>query len=376
MSDNSFSNNRFSNRLSLLCHEKKSCIFLGLDPITENIPHCFFPKKKAFQADSKADFQADSQADLWREYCHFALNTLQPFVVGIKLQSAYFEMLGPSGIALMHDLAVSAKKKGLLVIFDGKRADIPDTSSAYAKTYLGDISKGKDEGYWADNIDAMTVHSFFGTDTVVPFLKTAATLGKMIFICLKTSNQGSDMLQKLTFKRDPFYLFLAKNLANIANQFSLPQSVCESLGFVVGANFPKEAQLLRNIFPKSPFLVPGFGAQGADEQFYGAFHFVDGSSKSGEKAKSDEKAKSGDLKKKKTSAESPSAKSSQESTQKSIYRGAIYPLSRALLYPWLYSHQNHQNQKNKHFDLKNANKTEVGDFLAETAKNYVSRLSL
>jgi orotidine-5'-phosphate decarboxylase len=35
-----------------------------------------------------------------------------------------------------------------------------------------------------------------------------------------------------------------------------------SIGAVVGATFPSEAETLRSIMPSSVFLVPGYGAQG------------------------------------------------------------------------------------------------------------------
>ena len=36
-----------------------------------------------------------------------------------------------------------------------------------------------------------------------------------------------------------------------------------SIGIVAGATWPAEANALRSTLPNSPFLVPGFGAQGA-----------------------------------------------------------------------------------------------------------------
>jgi orotidine-5'-phosphate decarboxylase len=35
------------------------------------------------------------------------------------------------------------------------------------------------------------------------------------------------------------------------------------VGAVVGATYPEEARRLRELMPHSPFLVPGYGAQGA-----------------------------------------------------------------------------------------------------------------
>jgi len=39
-----------------------------------------------------------------------------------------------------------------------------------------------------------------------------------------------------------------------------------SIGAVVGATYPKQAEILRKIMPSSIFLVPGYGAQGGGAQ--------------------------------------------------------------------------------------------------------------
>ncbi|MEC9225995.1 MAG: orotidine-5'-phosphate decarboxylase, partial [Pseudomonadota bacterium] len=55
---------------------------------------------------------------------------------------------------------------------------------------------------------------------------------------------------------------LARGLAPLAaaREGAAGQS---ALGIVAGATWPEEARALRRILPSSPFLVPGFGAQGA-----------------------------------------------------------------------------------------------------------------
>lgn len=46
-----------------------------------------------------------------------------------------------------------------------------------------------------------------------------------------------------------------------------------SIGAVVGATYPHEAEVLRNMMPKNYFLVPGYGAQGGGaEDVLPCFH--------------------------------------------------------------------------------------------------------
>ena len=58
-------------------------------------------------------------------------------VPAVKLQAAFFEELGPAGMAAMAEVIAHAQDAGLLVIVDGKRNDIGSTALAYARGYLG-----------------------------------------------------------------------------------------------------------------------------------------------------------------------------------------------------------------------------------------------
>ena len=58
------------------------------------------------------------------------------------------------------------------------------------------------------------------------------------------------------------YQHLAAMLAPLARE-RRGESGWSSLGIVAGATWPDDARGLRQILADSPFLVPGFGAQGA-----------------------------------------------------------------------------------------------------------------
>jgi len=52
-------------------------------------------------------------------------------------------------------------------------------------------------------------------------------------------------------------------LAPLAEELRGPETGWSLLGVVVGATWPEEHQAVRDALPRSLFLVPGYGAQGA-----------------------------------------------------------------------------------------------------------------
>lgn len=85
---------------------------------------------------------------------------------------------------------------------------------------------------------------------------------------MRTSNKGSaDIQQRMLAQEEgekiPAYIHVAKCLAPYIEAATDPQSGLSSIGIVVGATGPQEALKLRALLPSTPFLVPGYGAQGA-----------------------------------------------------------------------------------------------------------------
>ena len=78
----------------------------------------------------------------------------------------------------------------------------------------------------------------------------------------RTSNDGAGDLQDQMVDGAPLYTHLASMLAPLAAA-RVGDSGVSSLGIVAGATWPDDAKTLRLALPHAPFLVPGFGAQGA-----------------------------------------------------------------------------------------------------------------
>ena len=231
----------FGNRLVDKIRKTKSFLCVGVDPHLNLIPEIFDLNNSKFE---KVE-----------NFCYSLLDCCIGLVPAIKPQIALFEQLGPEGMSLLASLCKIAQSKDILVIMDAKRGDIGSTSQAYANAYLG-----KDAPFPSD---ALTVNPWLGLDSLEPFFTKVEEAGSGLFVLTHTSNIGSKDLQEVVLQNG---LKCYEHLANILkpvvdkNEGSLGLS---SIGLVSGATFKKQAVELRNLLPNSPFLIPGYGTQGA-----------------------------------------------------------------------------------------------------------------
>jgi orotidine-5'-phosphate decarboxylase len=176
-------------------------------------------------------------------------------VACIKPQVALFERHGPEGMKALQTIARAAKEAGLIVLMDAKRGDIGSTAEGYAAAYLG-----KDAPFHSD---ALTVNPYMGLDTLEPYVREGEANGKGVIVLVRTSNPGSADFQSRNLEGAPLYARVGQALAPLAERL-LGQSGWSGLMMVTGATGPDEARAIRKIAPTSLFLVPGYGAQGAD----------------------------------------------------------------------------------------------------------------
>lgn len=221
---------------------------MGLDPRIEYVP------------DSIRKSTDDSDAIL--QFNLRLLESLCDIVPAVKFQSAYYELLGPSGAITLQKSMAYAKSLGMVVILDAKRNDIGSTAKAYAETYLGDRHY---------QVDAITVNGYLGSDGIIPFTEFCRNKGKGIFILVKTSNQSSGELQDQKLEGGMTVFEKMAMLVNSWGSEIVGKHGYSSVGAVVGATYPEELSKLRGIMPKAMLLVPGYGAQGgqADDVKYG-----------------------------------------------------------------------------------------------------------
>ena len=236
--------NHFGDKLVKKIRDTQSFLCLGIDPHLDLIPNIFDLQNNSSTIISKVE-----------KFCFSFLDSAKGLVPAIKPQIALFEQLGPDGMKLLASLCKYAQSLNFLIIMDAKRGDIGSTSQAYANAYLGENAPYPS--------DAMTINPWLGIDSLDPFFKKASETSSGLFILVHTSNKGSKDIQEMPLTNGAkCYEHLAKLLKPIIENQKGDLGL-SSIGIVSGATFKDESLALRKLLPSAPFLIPGYGAQGA-----------------------------------------------------------------------------------------------------------------
>ncbi len=227
---------------------KGSAVVVGLDPDPPYLPPQVLKN-------------ASTEAEAVRQFCLGILEAVEPEAAAVKLQSAYFERLGPEGTAVYEGLISTAHDLGLPTIADVKRGDIGPVAAAYAEAHL--------RVYGATSV---TVNPYMGVDAVAPFLDEARRLGdRGVFVLVATSNPSAPDLQDST--APPLYEAAARLVSSLGE---VEASGYADAGAVVGATRPEVGRRVRELLPNALFLAPGYGAQKGDASGVGALLDGDG----------------------------------------------------------------------------------------------------
>ncbi|HEV7146734.1 MAG TPA: orotidine-5'-phosphate decarboxylase, partial [Pedococcus sp.] len=177
----------------------------------------------------------------------------------VKPQSAFFEVFGSRGIAILERAITALRERGTLVILDAKRGDIGSTMAAYAEAYLG-----KDAPAPAD---ALTVSPYLGFESLRPALDLAAQNGRGIFVLGLTSNPEGRTVQHATLRDVSVAEAMVLGVAG-ENAQARGHGQLGSVGLVVGATVGSAVQELGLDLAgaNGPLLAPGIGAQGATSE--------------------------------------------------------------------------------------------------------------
>jgi orotidine-5'-phosphate decarboxylase len=218
----------FSDRVAEAVERKRSPLVVGLDPVLEELP-------PAVDGDIGA-------------FCRGIVDAVADVAAAVKPQSAFFEAHGADGVRAFWEVCAYARDAGLVVIADAKRGDIGSTARAYAEAFRG--------------VDAVTVNPYLGGDSLEPFLDVCRERGTGIFCLVKTSNPGSGDLQDAALADGRSLWERVAELVGAWGAGLVGSRGLSAVGAVVGATFPAELAAVRRLLPRTPFLVPGLGAQG------------------------------------------------------------------------------------------------------------------
>ena len=198
---------------------KQTFLCVGLDPVWEKIPQ-HLPRTK-------------------QGLLEFLLNIVKQtkdYAAAYKLNFAYFEALGISGLDVLQELIKEITPE-VSVIGDAKRGDVGHSAQMYARAVFETF-----------DCDAVTASPYLGQDALRPFFEYK---DRGVFILCLTSNQGAG-----DFQLPDLYLNVAKKVQQ--------WNVSGNAGLVVGATFPEKIKAIREITGQMTFLIPGIGTQGGD----------------------------------------------------------------------------------------------------------------
>ncbi|MFX1339678.1 MAG: orotidine-5'-phosphate decarboxylase [Promethearchaeota archaeon] len=244
----------FIEKLIQSIRDKKSVVCMGLDPRMDGPGQIPEDLIKELEDPNK----------IILEFNKTLIENVHDLIPVIKPQIAFYEKY--EAYEALKETIKYAHKKDLLVILDSKRNDIGSTSEAYAYS-----------NFKVYNADACTINAYLGIDGVKPFLKHK---DKGVFILVKTSNPSSNDFQNLfSVRLDDIQnsqiefktksISLERNYIQMAKLIQVWSKSLEifsdfnNLGAVVGATFPEELKIIRDILRNSFILIPGYGAQGA-----------------------------------------------------------------------------------------------------------------
>ena len=230
---------------------KGSAVVVGLDPDPRHLPPGIWGGVGGLP-----------EAAAVREFCFGVLEAVEPEAAAVKVQSAYFERLGPEGMRVYEELLAVADYVGLPTIADVKRGDIGPVAAAYAEAHLS--------VYGATSV---TVNPYMGADAVEPFLRETRRLerGGGVFVLVATSNPSATEMQDSS--TPPLYETAARLVANLGEA---GVSGYSDAGAVVGATRPELGRRVRELLPDALFLAPGYGAQKGDASTVRALLDADG----------------------------------------------------------------------------------------------------
>lgn len=217
--------------------EKKGPICLGLDTDLAYLPEDFYPELRLKDRIFKFNQEIiDHTSDMVAIY---------------KVQIAFYEQYGISGLEAYRDTLAYLRRKSSLTIGDVKRGDIANTGDAYARAHFsGDFEA-----------DFITVNPYMGYDTLEPYLDYINSGQKGIFVLLRTSNPGAKDIESQMVASKSIYQMVGDTLSQMGKDY-MGSSGYSSIGAVVGATSPEELKTLRKDYPSMFFLIPGYGAQG------------------------------------------------------------------------------------------------------------------
>jgi len=158
------------------------------------------------------------------------------YTAAFKPNFAFYIAQGIFGVETLHKTMEYIPKE-IPTIIDIKAGDIGNTMVQYAQAFFTHF-----------RADAITINTLMGADVIKACLSVENTFAFALAI---TSNPSADDF----LKHGDLYKKIAQMIADGGQ---------ECLGAVVGATQEGDLSIMRELMPKTIFLIPGVGAQGGN----------------------------------------------------------------------------------------------------------------
>lgn len=247
--------------------ETENPTVVGLDPRLAFVPQ--------FIKDEMLDTYGNTPEAVAKAYLKFnqgIIDEVADLVPAVKPQVAMYEQLGAVGMQAYIDTISYAKEKGLVIVGDIKRSDIASTAEHYSDGHIGRVVV-EGESYEIYKEDFITLNPYLGYDSIEPYMSNCKTYDKGLFVLVKTSNPNSGETQDIKVENGMYYYEYIGSLVKQWGEKAMGEIGYSRIGAVVGATHKEQGIALRKLMPKTFFLVPGYGAQGATaEDLKGCFN--------------------------------------------------------------------------------------------------------
>jgi orotidine-5'-phosphate decarboxylase len=216
----------FLEKLKAVQEQNNSWLCIGLDPQPNRLPlEAVWQWDEPLLPFNKAII--DATADL---------------VCAYKPNLGFYLQWGAAGMIAL-ERTVAYIPEHIPIIIDCKTGDIGHTQAAWANGLFEQ---------W--DVDAVTVNPYVGAEAVLPMIGERPS--KAVYILARTSNPSAT-----DFQGD---LQREAGLSAAVLRQSQRWRTAGHKGYVVGATYPQEMAVARELAPNANFLIPGIGAQGGD----------------------------------------------------------------------------------------------------------------
>jgi orotidine-5'-phosphate decarboxylase len=163
-------------------------------------------------------------------------------VCAYKPNLGFYLQWGAAGVIAL-ERTIAYIPKHIPIILDCKTGDIGHTQAAWAAGLFDE---------W--QVDAITVNPYVGSESVLPMIEKRPD--KAIYMLARTSNPSA-----LDFQGN---LLEKTGLSAAVLEKSQAWKTAGHKGYVVGATYPEELAIARQLAPNANFLIPGIGSQGGN----------------------------------------------------------------------------------------------------------------